>query len=55
MPDKIMPYKVIHKRMAEVRNGRKRGRPRKRWLQSVIEDVKEMSISKWGEKVIDIN
>lgn len=50
MPKERMPYKLL---CGEMNGIRKRGRPRKRWLQSVEEDLKKMGITRWWEKVFD--
>ena len=44
MPKKRIPYKVLHKEMDVIR---KRGRPRKRWLQPVEEDLRKTKIRRW--------
>jgi hypothetical protein len=31
--------------------GRRRGRPRKRWLQDLEEDMRVMQVGRWWEKV----
>jgi hypothetical protein len=34
---------------------RRRGRPRKRWLQGVKDDLRQMRFGKWKEKVQERN
>ena len=47
-----MPYKVLHEEMDGIR---KRGRPKKRWLQSDEEDLRKLKIRRWWEKLNDRN
>jgi hypothetical protein len=42
-----MQRKLLHGRIEE----RRRGRPRKRWLQSLEEDLKIIRVGRWWEKV----
>jgi hypothetical protein len=48
MDENRMPKKILHGRME---GKRKRGRPRKRWLQDLQEDLRVMHVGRWGEKV----
>ena len=48
MPKERMPYKHFRGEMYGIR---KRGRPRKRWLQYVEEDLKKMGYKMVGECV----
>jgi hypothetical protein len=48
MDDNRISKKILHGRME---GKRKRGRPRKRWLQDVQEDLKVMHVGRWWEKV----
>jgi hypothetical protein len=42
-----MSRKMLHGRM----EGRRRGRPRKRWLQDLEEDMRITQVGRWWEKV----
>lgn len=48
MSEERVPKKLLHGNMD---GKRKRGRPRKRWMQDVEEDIKTMRIVRWWEKV----
>jgi hypothetical protein len=43
-----MPRKLLHGR---IEGRRRRARPRKRWLQSLGEDLRIMRVRRWWEKV----
>jgi hypothetical protein len=47
MGEDRMPRKLLHGRI----EGRRRGRPRKRWLQSLEEDLRIMQLGRWRKKV----
>jgi hypothetical protein len=46
MDDNRKPKKILHGRMEGTR---KRGRPRKRWLQDLQEDLRVMHVGRWWE------
>jgi hypothetical protein len=48
MGEERMPRKLLHGR---IEGRRRRGRPRKRWLQSLGEDLRIMRVGRWWEKV----
>jgi hypothetical protein len=48
MDEERMSRKLLHEKM----EGRRRhGRPRKRWLQDLEEDLRVMQVGSWWEKV----
>jgi hypothetical protein len=50
MDDHCMPKKILNE---EIYGRKKRGRPRKRWITDVEEDLRRMSIRGWGVKTQD--
>jgi hypothetical protein len=48
MGEERMPRRLLHGRIEE---RRRRGRPRKRWLQGLEEDLRIMWVGRWWEKV----
>jgi hypothetical protein len=48
MDDNRISKKILHGRME---GKRKRGRPRKRWVQDLQEDLSVMHVGSWWEKV----
>jgi hypothetical protein len=48
MDEERMSRALLHGKM-EAR--RRRGRPRKRWLQDLEEDLRVMQVGRWWEKV----
>jgi hypothetical protein len=48
MGEKRMPRKLLHGR---IEGRQRRGRPRKRWLQSLEDDLRIMQVGRWWEKV----
>jgi hypothetical protein len=47
MGEERMPRKLLHGR---IEGRRRRGRPRKRWLQSLEEDLRIMRVGRWWEE-----
>jgi hypothetical protein len=47
MDEERMSRKMLHGKM----EGRRRGRPRKRWLQDLDEDLRVMQVGRWWDKV----
>jgi hypothetical protein len=45
MGEERMPRKLLHGR---IEGRRRRGGPRKRWLQSLEEDLRIMGVGRWG-------
>jgi hypothetical protein len=43
-----MPQKMLHGRME---GKRRSGRPRRRWMQHIEEDLKRMQVKRWWEKI----
>jgi hypothetical protein len=50
MPETQMPKRILKGRLD---NRRRRGRPRKRWMDSVIADLATMGIRGWRTNVAD--
>jgi hypothetical protein len=48
MDEERMLRKLLHGRME---GRRRRGRPRKRWLQDLEEDLRVTQVGRWWEKV----
>jgi hypothetical protein len=44
--EEMLPRKLLHGKME---GRRRRGRPRKRWLQDLEEDLKVMQVGRWWE------
>uniref|UniRef100_A0A170WMB5 Endonuclease-reverse transcriptase n=1 Tax=Triatoma infestans TaxID=30076 RepID=A0A170WMB5_TRIIF len=50
MEDSRMPKSILDKNMP---GKRKRGRPRKRWLDDVREDLDRIGVSNWRQLALD--
>jgi hypothetical protein len=48
MDKERMSRKLLH---GKIEGGRRRGRPRKRWLQDLEKDIRVIQIGRWWEKV----
>jgi hypothetical protein len=49
MPETLMPKRILKGRL----DNRRRGRPRIRWMDSVIADLASMGIRGWRTEVAD--
>jgi hypothetical protein len=50
MPESQMPKRMLTGRL---HSRRKKGRPRKRWIDSVIADLGVMGVREWRSKAVD--
>jgi hypothetical protein len=45
-----MPKMILN---AKMEGGRKRGRPKKRWINDVEQDLRKLGISNWRSRAVD--